>query len=224
MRSPVVRRATFALLALAAAAHATGGTISGAVTLLEKKGRPAQDASDVVVYVEGAADAAPSPQDVSVVMRRKAFEPHLAVVPVGSTVRFPNEDPIFHNVFSVSGQNRFDLDLYKKPKSGAWTFRHPGVVRVYCNIHPQMSAIVLVRENPWFTRATAEGRFRIEEVPAGSYTLKAWHERVAEEAAVTVRVPAEGGVEASLTLDASRYKRLPHKNKYGKDYKSDDRY
>ena len=80
------------------------------------------------------------------VQKGKKFTPHVVAIPVGGTVDFPNKDPIFHNVFSVSGENRFDLDLYKKPKSGTWTPRLPGLVRVYCNIHPQMSAYVLVRD------------------------------------------------------------------------------
>jgi hypothetical protein len=139
------------------------------------------------------------------------------VVPVGGTVEFPNQDSIFHNVFSLSGENRFDLDLYKRPKSGSWTFRHPGLVRVYCNIHPQMSAVVLVRDNPYYTLAAQDGAFVIEDVPAGQYTLRAWHER-AGDVALVLAVPAQGEVTGRITLDGSTYKREQHKNKFGQDY------
>jgi hypothetical protein len=141
----------------------------------------------------------------------------VAVVGVGSTVEFPNDDPIFHNAFSVSGDNRFDLELYKRPKTGAHVFQNPGIVRVYCNIHPQMSAIVVVRDNPYFARVSKDGSFRIEGVPAGKYTLKAFHER-GGEAAAEVSVPAEGEAKADLKLDATAFKRQQHKNKFGKDY------
>jgi hypothetical protein len=157
------------------------------------------------------------------VMKGKAFIPHVAVVPVGGTVEFPNEDPIFHNAFSVSGDNRFDLALYKRPKVGSFTFQHPGVVKVYCNIHPQMSAVVLVRDNPLFARAAADGSFTIEGVPAGRHILKAWHER-AGETAQEVTVPEKGEAQARFALDASSYKVVPHKNKFGKDYSSDEKY
>jgi hypothetical protein len=157
------------------------------------------------------------------VMKGKAFLPRVVVVPVGGSVEFPNEDPIFHNVFSVSGENRFDLALYKRPKSGSWTFQHPGVVRVYCNIHPQMSAVVLVRDNPYYARVAQDGSFSIEGVPAGRHVLKAWHER-AGEVSTEVNVPAEGQAGAQLVLDASGFKRAQHKNKYGKDYSSDEKY
>ena len=214
-------RSLFLLVALGLAAPALAGTVRGKVELVEKGGRKATDLSDAVVYVEGAR-AKPKPTKATMVMKGKSFAPRVVVVGVGGTVEFPNEDPIFHNVFSVSGENRFDLDLYKRPKTGSWTFQHPGVVRVYCNIHPQMSAVVLVRDSPYFTKAAQDGSFLIEDVPAGKYTLTAWHR--ANEAAQEVSVPAQGEVAVQLLLDASSYKRIPHKNKFGKDYSSDEKY
>jgi plastocyanin len=209
--------------ALALAGSAAAGTVTGSVSLVEKGRRPAKDLTEVVVYVEGAK-APLGPSAASMKMKGKAFTPRVAVVGVGGTVEFPNEDPIFHNVFSVSGENRFDLDLYKRPKTGRATFQHPGIVKVYCNIHPQMSAVVLVRDNPFFTRAGADGRFVLEGVPAGRYVVKAWHER-AGEVSTTVTVPAEGSVQAAvLALDASKFKSVVHKNKFGKDYSTDDKY
>jgi plastocyanin len=201
---------------------AGAGTLRGRVELVEKGGRKVDDRSDIVVWVEGPK-VRPRPVRATVVMKGKAFIPRLVIVPVGGTVEFPNEDPIFHNAFSVSGENRFDLDLYKKPKSGSWTFQHPGLVRVYCNIHPQMGAFVLVRDNPFWARAAADGTFAIEGVPAGAWSVKAWHER-AGEVTQAVTVPDEGEVEASLVLDASRFKAAPHKNKFGKDYEAGERY
>jgi len=214
------------LALLLAASPALAGTISGRVEMTEKGGRKATDLSDVVVYVEGArprprAAAAANP---AIVMKGKAFNPRVAVVPVGGTVEFPNEDPIFHNVFSVSGENRFDLQLYKRPKSGAQTFQHPGVVRVYCNIHPQMSAVVLVRDNPFFAKAAPDGSFTIEGVPAGKYKLTAWHDK-AGETSQDIVVPAQGPLAARpMALDASTFKKTPHKNKFGKDYATDEKY
>jgi plastocyanin len=198
--------------------------VSGTVSVVEKGGRPAADLSETVVYVEGVR-ASPKPVRVTMTMKAKSFSPRVVVIPVGGTVEFPNEDPIFHNVFSVSGENRFDLDLYKRPKSGSWTFQHAGIARVYCNIHPQMSAIVVVRDNPYFAKASADGTFVIENVPAGKYLLKAWHER-GGEAELDVVVTSEGKTGAQLVLDASSFKKTAHKNKFGKDYSApaDDKY
>jgi len=217
------RRAALLLLPLVvAAAPAWAGTISGTVELTEKGGRKATDLSDVIVYVEGAR-LKPRPTTTTVTMKGKAFTPRVVVVPVGGTVQFPNEDPIFHNAFSVSGDNRFDMELYKRPKVGSFTFQHPGIVKVYCNIHPQMSAVIVVRDNPLFARAAADGRFTIENVPAGRYALRAWNER-AGEAAQEVTVTETGTAAARFALDASSYKTVPHKNKFGKDYSTDEKY
>jgi plastocyanin len=203
------------------ASEAFAGTVVGTVKLVEKRGRVAKDLSTVVVYVDGLKVQA-APRTVDVTMKDKAFEPRLVVIPVGSRVRFPNQDPIFHNVFSVSGDNRFDLGLYKESEGKSQPFGEPGVVKVYCNIHPQMSAIVLVRDNPFFTLATRDGHFRLEGIPAGTRQITAWHEKAKETSTVEVTVPERGEVAVSLELDASRYKRTKHKNKHGKDYS--DRY
>jgi plastocyanin len=211
------------VVALALSAPAFAGTVKGQVELKQKGGRKGSDLSDVVVWVDGVKGR-PRPAPATVTMKAKAFSPRVVAVGVGSTVEFPNEDPIFHNVFSVSGDNRFDLDLYKKPKSGRWTFQNPGIVRVFCNIHPQMSAVVVVRDSPFFATAQADGTFAFQDVPPGRYKVKAWHERAAEEASVEVEVPPSGEVNAALALDATRYRRLQHKKKDGKDYGSDEKY
>ena len=208
------------LLALPAVAGA--GTVTGKVEMIDKGGRKATDLSDVVVYVDGARVKA-RPATATMVMKGKAFNPHVVVVPVGGTVQFPNEDPIFHNAFSVSGENRFDMELYKRPKVGSFTFQHPGIVKVYCNIHPQMSAVVLVRDNPLFTKAAVDGSFTIENVPAGKYVVKAWHERGGEKGA-EVSVTDTGTTQARFALDGSTYKSVPHKNKFGKNYSTDEKY
>ena len=210
------------VLSLAVTAPATAGTLRGRVEVIERGGKRASDLADAVVWVEGPK-VKPRASSATITMKGKTFAPRVAVVPVGGTVEFPNQDPVFHNVFSVSGENRFDLDLYKRPKTGAWVFRHPGLVRVYCNIHPQMSAYVLVRDNPFWARPSADGRFEIPDVPAGAWVVKAWHER-AGEASQAVTVPEGGALDVALTLDASKWKRAPHKNKFGKDYETGEKY
>ena len=218
-------RCLAAVVVLCVAVPAAAGTITGRVDLVDRGGRQATDLSTVVVYVDDlkAKTKPGTPMaTATVVMKGKMFTPHVVAVPVGGTVEFPNEDPIFHNAFSVSGDNRFDLSLYKRPKTGSQTFQHPGVVKVYCNIHPQMSAVVVVRDNP-FVKVSPEGIFTLENVPAGRHTVKAWHER-AGEAAAEVTVPEKGAVTTALRLDATTYKREAHKNKFGKDYSSGEQY
>lgn len=220
-------RTVVTLAVLSLAVPVAAGTVTGKVSLVEKGGRPASDLSEVVVYVDGVkarGRASTRPNTATMTMRGKAFTPRVVAVPVGGTVEFPNDDPLFHNVFSVSGDNRFDLSLYKRPRKGLQTFEHPGVVKVYCNIHPQMAGVVMVADSPYFAKAEPDGSFRIEDVPAGKYTVKAFQEK-APLVAVEVTVPAQGEVKvAGLDLDASNYKRVQHKNKFGKDYSSEEKY
>ncbi len=206
-----------AVLFLGLSSLATAGDIVGRVDLTEKGGKKATDLSDVVVYVESSKGRPKAGREV-VTMKSKSFTPHVLAVGVGTTVEFPNEDPILHNVFSVSGEG-FDLGLYKRPKSGSRTFEKPGVYTIYCNIHPQMSALVMVRDNPYFAKASKDGSFRIEGVPAGEYKVRAFHERAGDGTVVTAKVPATGDTAPlTFSLDAASYKRVPHKNKFGKDY------
>ena len=212
-------RLSFALIALSFGSSGQAGDIVGRVELTEKGGKKATDLSDVVVYVEGSKTK-PKPGREVLLMKSKTFAPHVLAIGTGTTVEFPNEDPILHNVFSVSGEG-FDLGLYKRPKSGSKTFDKPGVYTIYCNIHPQMSATVVVRDNPYFAVVNRDGTFRLAGLPAGDYRILAYHERAGEGVPVAIKVAAQGEATANLSLDATSYKRVAHKNKFGKDYGKD---
>jgi len=149
---------------------------------------------------------------------RKRFTPRVVVVARQGAVDFPNVDPIYHNVFSVSGMNRFDLGLYRAGASKEKKFEASGLVRVYCNIHPQMIGFVMVVDSDFATVTGADGSFRFDGVPTGTHALKSWHEEGGEatELPITVRPRAETSV--SVRLDVTGYRAQAHKNKYGKDY------
>ncbi len=145
----------------------------------------------------------------------KKFEPRTLVVPVGATVRFPNQDNILHNVFSVSGENRFDLGLYRRGEGKEVDFGHPGVVRVFCNVHHSMVAYVAVVETPFTTTAGADGRFRLSGLPAGAGTLTMWHER-SDPWKGDVVVPSGEAVE--VRLEVTKPQVPHHTNKLGLPY------
>jgi len=151
------------------------------------------------------------------VSERKTFMPRVVAVPVGMPVSFPNADPIFHNVFSVSGANHFDLGLYRSGRSKDRAFASPGLVRVYCNIHPQMVGYVRVVDSSFAAVTGPGGAFSFDGVPAGDRVVRAWCEAGGETSAV-VHVRARQASPAVLTLDVSAFKPQPHKNKYGQDY------
>jgi hypothetical protein len=153
--------------------------------------------------------------------RDKRFEPRVLAVPKGAKVTFPNYDKIFHNVFSLSEASQFDLGLYRNGASRTTSFETPGVVRVYCNIHPQMAAYVVVLDGSLFGQTGKDGVAVIPGVPFGRQTIKVWEERGGEWSG-TVVVPAGGTVDLTVPFDASQWKVQPHKNKHGKDYPPPD--
>ncbi len=162
---------------------------------------------DIVVYLEGpvGTNRAPATNVVTVNTKQIAqhgaqFTPHVLPVMAGTTVEWPNNDDIYHNVFSMSDAKQFDLGLYKgDPPDKRVTFNKPGRVDVYCSIHQNMHCVVLVLENPYFAVTDENGNYQIPDVPPGTYQLKAWQERLpADEKEIVV--PTNGEVKADFTL------------------------
>jgi hypothetical protein len=155
----------------------------------------------VVVYLEPLdASAPPPPPRRSVVRQRGArFDPGFVVIAAGQTVDMPNDDPIYHNVFSYSKPNDFDLGLYPSGQSRSVTFRHPGVVRTYCSIHESMNGTVFVSPTPLFAVVDDAGRFEIAEVPPARYRLRTWCDRLPPTER-EVRIAPGAPLEVDLSL------------------------
>jgi hypothetical protein len=158
----------------------------------------------------------------TLLQKNKMFHPHVLPIRVGDVVDFPNADPIFHNAFSNYDGQLFDVSLYPPGTSRSVRFRKSGVVRVFCNIHPMMSAIILVLDTPYFTRLDSEGQFHMEGVPAGGFSLHAFDERATgtKKDGTALDVPdTDASVTApAVSISEAGYVRPPHKNKYGQDY------
>ncbi len=198
------------------------GAIRASVRLLDGRGRSTPGA-DAVLWLPGLRGGDPGEiaRRPTLTQRQKQFVPHVQVVRVGGDVAFPNLDRIYHNVFSLSEIARFDLGLYRNGASRSVTFAKPGIVRVYCNIHPQMTAFLVVVDSDFYAKTDARGEALLTGVPAGRWRLSAWHER-ADESEHTVTVSAGGTSDLRLVLDASAWRFVPHKNKYGQDYPPPD--
>ena len=193
--------------------------VNGRIVILEKDNKPSPDLGDAVVYLEGAATpaTAAAPDTVEIAITDKVYAPHVVVVPLGSTVRFPNHDPFNHNVFSLSDEAPFDLGLYGRGQSKSTRFTRAGVIRVYCNVHATMAAFILVRDNPYYAQPSGDGTFSMDAVPPGKYRLHAWHERAAEVVR-DIEVGATGSSNLDIQLDARGYKFVQHVNKFGQPY------
>ena len=155
---------------------------------------------DFVVYIDKPMEVKPPTNALEVVTQRDAtFSPHVMPVVVGTKINWPNNDDIFHNVFSISDAKTFDLGLYKHPELKSEIFDKAGRVDVFCSIHTKMSCVVLVLENPFFAATDKKGEYRITGIPAGTYKVKAWHERLPGQTREIV-IPEEGEVRADFTV------------------------
>ena len=210
-------RALLVIAALAGVAHAGGtGRVVGAVKVTEANGKPSSGA-DVIVYVVGFAEPRISGPKVTVEQKGRKFVPDLIAVTVGDTVSFPNADAFLHNVFSQSGTRKFDLGSFKKGDTKDKEFPAPGVVDVYCNIHPEMAATILVLPNRHHTRTGPDGTFALAGIPPGDWTLFAYTRRAAKPVSAKVKVAA--GADTTVELSLQRGAEPPHLNKFGEKYR-----
>jgi plastocyanin len=195
----------------------------------DRNGRP--DLSGIVFWLtpaNGAASRSATRSRKMITQSDKRFAPHILVVESGSEVEFPNEDPFFHNVFSIFNGRRFDLGLYASGESRPVNFNRSGVSYIFCNIHPQMSAIVVTVDTPYYGISDESGKFLLNNVPEGQYRFNVWHERSKAENLAelmrSVQIASSGLDLGVIQVSEEGYLPRPHPNKFGQDYdKANDR-
>ena len=196
------------------------GRITGDVTVFQKKFfgklKKKKDMSGVFVYITGFKSETPE-NVLDIVQEDRKFYPDILPVVVGQKVRFPNHDHIYHNVFSISPTKVFDLGQYKDSEPPKFvTFENPGLVPVFCNIHPQMLTYVVVLENNAYAMTDKEGAFQVENVPSGTYTVNAWLPHVKR---VSQEILIQPGQDVEIHLDIKEILKMkPHPRKDGSDY------
>jgi plastocyanin len=212
------------------AADTPAADITGEVNLVQGKSGHAGDASQVVVWL--APTDAPQKLRVTtekthyrLLQHNKRFEPSLLVIPVGSVVDFPNADPWFHNVFSLYRGKRFDLGLYQAGAQRSVKFDRIGPSYLFCNIHPEMTGIVLAIDSDFFGISDKAGHYSIAGVPPGKYILHVWYETARPEALQELQrsIVIEGGnrVLPPIAVPVVKQIQTEHKNKYGQEYDPD---
>ena len=209
-----------AALALAVSPGLDAATVNGKVMFMTRRGQNPV-VNETLVWLEPAAKTYRKPASTfTMTTRSKTFLPHVLAVPAGSTVSFPNEDPIAHNLFSLSTGNTFDLGLYRRGAGKTHKFDNPGTVNVYCNVHPNMSAVVHVMSTPFYGFTDANGNYSFD-VPAGKYRLLAWNEQGGTSAPLDIEVKPDGSVAGAtlLTIDGRNFRVTQHKNKFGQTYR-----
>lgn len=207
--------AAAAVIAASPLAHA-GGRVVGKLAITDADGKPAS-AADAIVYVVGFTEAAdPKAKPVEIAQKDHKFVPELVAITVGESVTFPNADAFLHNVFSQSAVRPFDLGSFRKGDRKTKDFPSPGVVDVYCNIHPEMAATILVLPNRKHARADKDGSYVLDGVPAGTWTVFAYTRRALKPASAKVTVVE--GQEAKIDLALVRGSEPEHLNKYGEKY------
>lgn len=173
--------------------------------------------------IGGAASATPlAASPVRLTQKNKTFEPHVLVVPAGSAVEFPNRDPFFHNVFSLFEGKRFDLGLYEAGTSRIVHFDRPGISYIFCNIHPEMSGVVVTLTTPYYAISNSSGQVQIPNVPYGRYSVHVWSEGLGPETVQAVSreitIAENSTTLATIRVPAVNRQSLAHKNKYGRNY------
>lgn len=222
--SPI--RALSLLIALSAATLASAQKLDTTLRITGLPHNPHGHAPAAVAWlVPDAATPAPhrpDPRTYRLLQKDRAFTPHLLVVPVGSSVAFPNEDPFFHNVFSLFDGKRFDLGLYEAGSSKSVVFGREGVSYIFCNIHPEMSAIVVSLSTPLYSIADAKSTFHIAGAAPGAYTLHLWVEGarpgVLNQLTRHVTISASSADLGSIALPSGSFEEAGHTNKFGKPY------
>jgi len=214
---------TFLLLVVATCAPAEQ-TLNGHVTL-NRNGHTLSNASQAVIWLIPVGTPLQTPrQDPAripqLVQKNKSFQPSLIVIPVGGKVEFPNRDPFFHNVFSLFEGKRFDLGLYESGTTRFVQFDKPGISFIFCNIHAQMSAVVVALATPYYAISDSRGDVNIANVPPGRYELQVFHASVAPDAlhALTREITVSDGESSIGTFTLNETDVTVHKNKYGSDY------
>jgi plastocyanin len=207
-------------------------TVSGRVELRDSRDpavRKRLDYSGVVVSLDFPAAKAFSAEGRATILQKdKTFTPHVLAVPVGTSVEFPNADPIFHNAFSSYSGQVFDVGLYPPGSTRSVRFTRPGIVRVFCNIHSAMSAVIVVLGTPYFAVTGRDGAYSIPNVPPGEYQLEVFHERATEATlqALGRRVAVDQNplTVPPVHISEAGFLPVPHHNKYGRSYpvESDD--
>lgn len=201
--------------------------VAGKVAFVTKRGQKPVPA-ETLVWLDAVGVKTPPPKKpattAQMTTRGKTVLPHVIAVPAGSTIQFPNEDPISHNLFSLTAGNTFDLGLYRKGPGKPKKFDTPGAVNVYCNVHPNMSAVIHVMTTPYYGFADANGNYSFD-VPAGKYRVSAWNEQGGTTTA-DIEVGADGKVAGNtqLTIDSRNFRFIQHKNKAGQTYKAPKEY
>lgn len=225
-RQALVSLAVFVFAAVASAAPAVvahvelvGGSEKAQSRTLEKRPQTLL----WLVPLDKQQSQPPAPGSFVMAQRDKMFSPHLLVMPVGSTVAFPNRDPFFHNVFSFFNGRRFDLGLYQSGQSRSVVFNRVGVSYIFCNIHPEMSAVIITLDTPYYGMADEHGDIRISGVPPGTYTLQVWSEATVPEAMQPPgrRVTISGGGNTDLgniPIHVAPGTLSEHLNKFGEPY------
>ncbi len=219
-----------ALWCVASPLHAQLTTVRGRVEVVGSGKAHRRPLPETVVWLtpissatqEPAKAAQGPPANPQLIQKNKSFQPHLLVIPAGTPVEFPNHDPFFHNVFSLFEGKRFDLGLYEAGSSRKVRFDRPGVSYIFCNIHPEMSAVVITLATPMYSIANSGGQLSIAGVPYGRYILHVWSDGMAPESSEPAKreitISENSASLGVIRVPAPTAQTLAHKNKYGRDY------